>query len=532
MSAVPESKRQKVTGDNESTIVGPDELRSWASKLEGRFDQKLGENLLSSCNIHAVDILKFVLEFVFGWSCDVEYPDASVMCRDGEWYFCNETPSAAAAENTTHHEKMKKKDRIMALRFVTMWLGETSEGQESSLPSLATLSAQRIAMDVFLLFATHIDISFKSKNLEYFTETLRCEMASSLNNKGVPSSHHNLIMEELFIFAIVYILYIDLRRMTTEPDCASDIQLPAANRSDDCWWNNYGIRAVVDSVPDFGRGSLAKVGLLPFIVHKNFHEKTREGERGYDHIDVITKLFCYDSIYVKREHKYVSPRLYCRHPFANLVALRPVTYFVHRYFMKGARDSEWCEQILEEVLLPWMINCVGGILTDQNTSSYSFLYRVTMNSVRKAKAPVIQPFACDTSNEEVQMCFDARKHEELMQSLTFDTYWETERVKRLRLNGNYSKAEILRAAIVSCCAEVVDFEYCPNLDEECLEVVMHQLRRVKVVLLRGTAVVENKSAVVKRYRKDSDIRFVFSAACKCCGATKGRIKELRANNYG
>jgi hypothetical protein len=208
-----------------------------------------------------------------------------------------------------------------------------------------------------------------------------------------------------------------------------------------------------------------------------------------------------------------------------------VVSVVHRYLKKGARDYEWCEQILEEVLLAWMINCVGG-LTDQDTSSYSFLYRATMNSVRKAKAPVLQPFTCDASNEEVQMCFDTIEHEKLIQSLTFDTYWETQRVKRLRLNGNYSKVEILRAVIVSCCAEFVDFEDCPNLDEECLEVVMHQLRRVKVVLLKGTAVDENNSAVVKRYRNDSDIRFVFSAACKCCGAAKGRIKELRASNYG
>ena len=214
MSAVPESKRQKVTGDDESTIIGPPELRSWASKLEGRFDQKLRENLLSSRNIHAADILKFVLEFVFGWSDDVEYPNnvapASVVYRELTHRVVFEAvphaPSAAAAENTTHYEKMKKKDRIMALRFVTLWLGGTSEGDESSLRSLATLSAQRIAMDVFLLFTTNIDINFRSKNLEYFTEKLKCDMASSLNNREVPASHHNLIMEELFIFAVVYIL--------------------------------------------------------------------------------------------------------------------------------------------------------------------------------------------------------------------------------------------------------------------------------------------------------------------------------------
>ena len=88
--------------------------------------------------------------------------------------------------------------------------------------------------------------------------------------------------------------------------------------------------------------------------------------------------------------------------------------------------------------------------------------------------------------------------------------------------------EILRAAIVSCCTEFVDFEDCSNLDEECFEAVMHQLRRVRVVLLKGTAVDEN-SAVMKRWRKDSDIHFVFSAVCKCCGAVKGRIKELRAS---
>ena len=100
-------------------------------------------------------------------------------------------------------------------------------------------------------------------------------------------------------------------------------------------------------------------------------------------------------------------------------------------------------------------------------------------------------------------------------------------VKRLRLNGNFSKGEILQAAIVSREATLVDLEHCWHLDEECLGLALHHLKDVKVMLLKGTPITET-SEVIKNANvgRKQRIKFVFLDACKCCGERNGRIKEL------
>ena len=73
-------------------------------------------------------------------------------------------------------------------------------------------------------------------------------------------------------------------------------------------------------------------------------------------------------------------------------------------------------------------------------------------------------------------------------------------IKRLRLNGNFTKAEMLHAAIISYGAYFVELEYCWNLDEECLEAILDQLCRVTIALLKGTSLTED-SDVIKRLRE-------------------------------
>ena len=504
MASAPEAKRQKM-GD-EST-VGPEELRSWAGiKSAARFCPEMKANLLSSRNIHAADVLKFVLEFVFGWS--------EVDCGNRNPYI---------QYLNTRYSSIKHKDRATALGFVTQWLGKAPDGQASSLPSLATLCAQKIAMEVFWLFTTNIDFNFSRSNIEFFTDTLKSEMESSLNNKGVPESHHTLIIEELFIFTTIYILYVDLQRLSK----ASDIFLPVQRSDcrDDDWWEDFGISAVVDAVPDHGLGSLAKVALLPFIVYTNFttiRGRDRYG-MGNFHLGVVFEMFKADS---------VNPRLHSRHPFAYSVALTPLASLVREIVMVYDFDggNECDAMITEEVLLPWIKQHTR--IAQRDISSFSVMYAATMQSVNPPAPARLRPFQYSQRQAAGQDCVDAVENKELIQSLTLELTCRPSReerhVKRLRLNGNYSKEEILRAVIICRSAEVVDLEYCSNLDEECFDAVMHLLFCVRVVLLKGTAVDEN-SAVVKRYR-NSAARFVFSTACKCCGATKVTIKELRESN--
>eukprot|EP00984_Skeletonema_dohrnii_P038914 scaffold42701_cov144-Skeletonema_dohrnii-CCMP3373.AAC.1 len=361
-------------------------------------------------------------------------------------------------------------------------------------------------MEVFWLFTTNIDLNFRRSNIEFFTDTLKSDMESSLNNKGVPESHHTLIIEELFIFTTIYILYVDLQRLRREPSKASDLLLPVQKSPcrNDYWWEDFGISAVVDAVPDHGLGSLAKVALLPFIVYTNF--TTIRGRDRYEggnfHLDAVFKMFKADSVI----HGYVNPRLHCRHPFACSVALTPLACLVREIVMVYDFDggNECDAMITEDVLLPWIKQHTR--IAQRDTSSFPVMHAAAMQSVNPPAPAQLRPFQYSQRQAAGQDCVDAVENKELIQSLTLELTCRPSReerhVKRLRLNGNYSKAEILRAVIICRSAEVVDLEHCSNLDEECFDAVMHLLFCVRVVLLKGTALDEN-SAVVKRWRNSA-----------------------------
>ena len=79
--------------------------------------------------------------------------------------------------------------------------------------------------------------------------------------------------------------------------------------------------------------------------------------------------------------------------------------------------------------------------------------------------------------------------------------------RRIRLNGNYSKSQILNIAMSLRGARPVllDFQDCWNLDEECLEAVFKWIRRPMVVILTGTLIGVD-SYVIKKLNEGTNSR--------------------------
>lgn len=332
-------------------VVGPDGLRSWVSKaLPSRFVPAMKEALLSSPSIGALDILTFVVEFVFGWS-DVDIIKIRGYARK----------IVENSQGPLHHD-----DRIEALAFVTEWLGKDHQPDESSeLPSLSRLCAQRIAMESFDDFREDLDNNFDEENLLYFTETLQNDIVAALDGIDIPEHLHGIVTEELFILAIVYFLYIDLRTLDVThlgPDDASEIQLPAKNSSKDMWWWAEGMRQVLNSVSNHGRGSLAKVGVVSHAVCTSFMKKVvyENAEKDwYCHVDIILG------------HAHRPGLLSIKHPLAYQVALGPITTFLYAYIMTGTYyEQYWETGVIEQEFIPWILE--SGI-PKRDCSSFSLL---------------------------------------------------------------------------------------------------------------------------------------------------------------
>eukprot|EP00956_Cyclotella_meneghiniana_P025614 scaffold53718_cov66-Cyclotella_meneghiniana.AAC.1 len=87
-------------------------------------------------------------------------------------------------------------------------------------------------------------------------------------------------------------------------------------------------------------------------------------------------------------------------------------------------------------------------------------------------------------------------------------------IKRIRLNGNFSKGEILMTAMLFNGSQpaVLDFEDCTNLDEECLELIFKWLYPPMIVRLKGVCIDENSTLLERlnenRYEED-EIQLVF-----------------------
>jgi hypothetical protein len=132
---------------------------------------------------------KVTLKFVFGW--------------------CSRYGGRLLYRSDIGDPYVSTRKRTMLLKFVTEWLATEAEPGNPCIPSLFRLSAQRIAMEVFPKFLADIEKGFKAKKLSYFTNQLKIDLGLTLEKQGVPEFLKENIMEEIYIFIIVYILYID-----------------------------------------------------------------------------------------------------------------------------------------------------------------------------------------------------------------------------------------------------------------------------------------------------------------------------------
>ena len=87
-------------------------------------------------------MLRFTLDFVFGW-----FAFRRLESRDEQYNLDN---------------------RVILLDFVTEWLAVEEGGKGNKIPSLKTLCAQRIAMELFRTFLCDIDQNFENRNMVYF----------------------------------------------------------------------------------------------------------------------------------------------------------------------------------------------------------------------------------------------------------------------------------------------------------------------------------------------------------------------------
>jgi len=83
-------------------------------------------------------------------------------------------------------------------------------------------------------------------------------------------------------------------------------------------------------------------------------------------------------------------------------------------------------------------------------------------------------------------------------------------IKRIRLNGDFSKGEILMTAMRFNGSQpaVLDFEDCTNLDEECLELIFKWLYPPMIVRLKGTSINKN-SELLERLNRDEEDKILF-----------------------
>lgn len=120
----------------------------------------------------------------------------------------------------------------------------------------------------------------------------------------------------------------------------------------------------------------------------------------------------------------------------------------------------------------------------------------------------------------VRDCIDAFAAQDLYEDTIIDRYARDRGGygRRLRLNGNFSKEEILSTVLIGKDATLIDLEYCKQLDEECLEAILFHTRSLKIMMLKGTQIGKHSNVIrnanVGRKQK---IHFTFEDACKVSG---------------
>eukprot|EP00956_Cyclotella_meneghiniana_P038255 scaffold150921_cov40-Cyclotella_meneghiniana.AAC.2 len=429
------------------------------------FTDETKDALLSSSTVDAKYVLRFTLDFVFGW-----YPYYDALER---------------------HGNMSLDDRLILSDFVTEWLAV--EEEFSMIPSLKTLCAQRIAMDIFRKLVFEIDENFDYREMSYFAITIFYNITMELSKINAPVHLYPLVVEEVCIFVTVYLLYIDVRKLLHRPTCRNELKLPTPKEPNDSfyWWSDTGWRSVESVVENSGRGSLAKLSLLPYSAFV----KTKIHGSGWS-IELVDSMLNSDG------------SLKIQHPMGESVALAPIISWLVAVFIRSPNgDTEWAREEFEEFVIPWLRNMQIKPVHKDPDELYDFMIKVSNMTGSPKDVHALEPLTTDKSRDQELIqncidladtvsgnCIDKTAYNKSNYPPNSSPGYEDSIIKRIRLNGAYSKAEILQIAMRfnGSRPATLDFEDCKNLDEKCLKLVLHKwLYRPKVLHLAGTSIRAN-----------------------------------------
>jgi len=430
MSNPKPSKLRRIDDDSESegddgVELGPDDLDTWIRLERGRFDPRLRRRLLTSRGIDGRAVLSVVLRYVFGWGT-AQYIERRPQDSDDEfetdrWGAFRYSPGGYTEHSVTHCAVHDIGLRLRALEYVSEWLGTDPPapaggrggGDGRALPSLARMCAQRIAMGMYASIVERVDSNFDDMQLYFFEATLPSELRSELS--GLPDHLVDEILEEVIVFVIVHLLYVDLRTLPDAPHKENELLLPGRylsngprrastnrrRRDIQNWWDNRALAVFDRAVPDAGRGSLAKVGIVSHAVRSNFGSlfppaaaTGGESDRlGYCHVGAAVALLFSGG----------GTGLRVRHPLADGAALVPLALFLLRYLEAGYhrhRDQSVLDKI-DGVILPWLKQ------TGTGTSAESKLDAGDLRLVQSVCLEFLPPFGgCVVIASAIQRCHE------------------------------------------------------------------------------------------------------------------------------
>ena len=260
-------------------------------------------------------------------------------------------------------------------------------------------------------------------------------------------------------------------------------------------------------VKNRGRGSLGKVGLLP---HSLFVQKKWVG--GFWGTPLIHAMFNRDGCLKSTTH-----------PMAESVAFAPIVSWCVAHYTRTLyrNDSKLAMEIFEELLISWLRYMQIDHIHKEPEKLYNTMIRVSNMTESSTDVHALEPLMPDKIRDQelVQIfidIFDTVRGNCL--PTMYDEYdepgYKDSDIKRIHLNGNFSKGEILMTAMLFNGSQpaVLDFEDCTNLDEECLELIFKWLYPPMIVRLKGTSINKNSTLLERlnenRYEED-EIQFVF-----------------------
>ena len=211
---------------------------------------------------------------------------------------------------------------------------------------------------------------------------------------------------------------------------------------------------------------------------------------------------------------------------AESVAFAPIVSWCVAHYTRTLyrNDSKLAMEIFEELLISWLRYMQIDHIHKEPDKLYDTMIRVSNMTGSSTDVHALEPLMPDKmrDRELVQTfvdIFDTVSGNGLPRKIfCSDEYdgpgYEDSIIKRIRLNGHFSKGEILMTAMLFNGSQpaVLDFEDCTNLDEECLELIFKWLYPPMIVRLKGVSIDENSTLLERlnenRYEED-EIQLVF-----------------------